>query len=255
MWPRRLAARRGPGREEATRAWSSGRATRCSRPAPTCRPCCRPSWSRGVGAIEGAEADLQNVMLKLRYATVPVVSGDSRYGAGWRLRSGGATRPSVSPRWKATSAWWKSVWAWCPAPAAWPTSRAARRENAGASTNKDILPFLTEGFTAAAMAKVGTSAIESRKIGYLLDGDLDRAEQGRAAVRRAATRPRRMFNAGYRPPHKRQFPVVGRSGKATIKGQLVNMRDGGFISPHDFHIAEPDRECGHAAATSMPARW
>ena len=39
-----------------------------------------------------------------------------------------------------------------------------------------------------------------------------------------------MFDAGYRPPHKRQFPVAGRSGKATIQGQLVNMRDGGFIS-------------------------
>ena len=46
-----------------------------------------------------------------------------------------------------------------------------------------------------------------------------------------------MFDAGYRPPHKRQFPVAGRSGKATIQGQLVNMRDGGFISQHDFHIA------------------
>jgi 3-hydroxyacyl-CoA dehydrogenase len=46
-----------------------------------------------------------------------------------------------------------------------------------------------------------------------------------------------MFNAGYRPPHRRSFPVAGRSGKATIQGQLVNMRDGGFISQHDFHIA------------------
>ena len=46
-----------------------------------------------------------------------------------------------------------------------------------------------------------------------------------------------MFNSGYRPPHRRQFPVVGRSGIATIKGSLVNMRDGGFISAHDFHIA------------------
>ena len=36
---------------------------------------------------------------------------------------------------------------------------------------------------------------------------------------------------------RRQFPVAGRSGAATIKGQLVNMRDGGFISAHDFHIA------------------
>jgi enoyl-CoA hydratase/carnithine racemase len=50
----------------------------------------------------------------------------------------------------------------------------ARRaaENAGQSTDKDLLPFLTEGFTAAAMAKVGTSALESRKLGYLLDSDV-----------------------------------------------------------------------------------
>jgi 3-hydroxyacyl-CoA dehydrogenase len=40
------------------------------------------------------------------------------------------------------------------------------------STHKDLLKFLTEGFTAAAMAKVGTSAIESRKLGYLLDSDV-----------------------------------------------------------------------------------
>ena len=31
--------------------------------------------------------------------------------------------------------------------------------------------------------------------------------------------------------------MAGRSGKATIQGQLVNMRDGGFVSQHDFHIA------------------
>jgi 3-hydroxyacyl-CoA dehydrogenase len=33
------------------------------------------------------------------------------------------------------------------------------------------------------------------------------------------------------------FPVGGRSAKATILGSLVNMRDGGYISQHDFHIA------------------
>ena len=46
-----------------------------------------------------------------------------------------------------------------------------------------------------------------------------------------------MANAGWRPPMKRQFPVAGRNGRATILGQLVNMRDGGFISQHDFDIA------------------
>jgi 3-hydroxyacyl-CoA dehydrogenase len=33
------------------------------------------------------------------------------------------------------------------------------------------------------------------------------------------------------------FPVAGRNAIATIKGQLANMRDGGFISAHDFHIS------------------
>ena len=46
-----------------------------------------------------------------------------------------------------------------------------------------------------------------------------------------------MANGGWRAPDKRLFPVAGRSGIATIKAQLVNMRDGGFISAHDFHIS------------------
>ena len=114
----------------------------------------------------------------------------------------------------------------------------ARRaaENAASSTDKDILKCLIEGFTAAAMAKVGTSAIESRKLGYLLDSDIIVAHKDEllyVAINEAVS----MFNSGYRAPHHRPFAVAGRSGIATIKGSLVNMRDGGFISQHDFHIA------------------
>jgi 3-hydroxyacyl-CoA dehydrogenase len=114
----------------------------------------------------------------------------------------------------------------------------ARRaaENAETSANKDVLPFLTAGFTAAAMATVGTSAIDSRKIGYLLHNDVIVANKDELLFI-AINEARAMFNSGYRAPQKRMFPVVGRSGLATIKGQLVNMRDGGFISAHDFHIA------------------
>ncbi|MDB5892107.1 MAG: Unsaturated acyl-CoA hydratase, partial [Polaromonas sp.] len=104
------------------------------------------------------------------------------------------------------------------------------------STHKDLLHFLTEGFTAAAMAKVGTSAIESRKLGYLLEGDVivpNKDELLHVAIAEAKA----MADGGWRAPLKRLFPVAGRSGKATIQGQLVNMRDGGFISAHDFHIA------------------
>ena len=53
----------------------------------------------------------------------------------------------------------------------------------------------------------------------------------------AMAQGRAMAQSGYRAPLRRLIPVAGRSGIATIKGSLVNMRDGGFISAHDFHIA------------------
>jgi len=114
----------------------------------------------------------------------------------------------------------------------------ARRaaENMQLSTSKDVLPFLTEGFTAAAMAKVGTSALESRKLGFLLDSDIV-VPHKEELLFVALNEAKAMANGGWRAPHKRLFPVAGRSGIATIKAQLVNMRDGGFISAHDFHIA------------------
>ena len=86
------------------------------------------------------------------------------------------------------------------------------------------------------MATVGTSALESRKLGYLQEGDVVVAHKDELLFV-AINEARAMFNSGYRAPHRRLIPVAGRSGVATIKGSLVNMRDGGFISAHDFHIA------------------
>lgn len=189
----------------------------------------------GAKAIEGAEAELQNVMLKLRYAAVPVVSAirGIALGGGCEMAVHSAKRVAAMESYVGLVEVGVGL-----VPGAGGLAYIARRaaENASTSTNKDILPFLTEGFTAAAMAKVGTSAIESRKIGYLLDSDVivpNKDELLFVALNEA----RALFNSGYRAPHKRQFPVVGRNGLATIKGQLVNMRDGGFISAHDFHIA------------------
>jgi 3-hydroxyacyl-CoA dehydrogenase len=117
--------------------------------------------------------------------------------------------------------------------------RAAEMAGAANVTNwatADIMKFATEGFTNAAMAKVGTSALESRKLGYLLDADIIVPHKDELLFV-ASTQARAMFDSGYRPPLKTPFPVAGRSAVATIKGQLANMRDGGFISAHDFHIS------------------
>ena len=105
-----------------------------------------------------------------------------------------------------------------------------------ANANADILKFATDGFTNAAMAKVGSSALESRKLGYLPWSDIIVPHKDELLFV-ASAQAKAMFDSGYRPPTRAPFPVAGRNGIATIKGQLANMRDGGFISAHDFHIS------------------
>ena len=189
----------------------------------------------GVAAIEDAEGFMQQTMLRLRYAGVPVVSAirGLALGGGCELGLYSAKRVAAMESYIGLVEVGVGL-----VPGAGGLTYIARRaaENSAASTDKDLLKFLTEGFTAAAMAKVGTSALESRKLGYLLESDVvvpNKDELLYVAIREAKA----MYEAGWRAPLKRLFPVAGRSAKATILGQLVNMRDGGFISQHDFRIA------------------
>jgi 3-hydroxyacyl-CoA dehydrogenase len=184
-------------------------------------------------------------MLRLRYAQVPVVSAmrGIALGGGCELAVYSSRRVAAMETYVGLVEVGVGL-----VPGAggltYIARRAAEMAQAG-NANADIFAFLKEGFTSAAMAKVGTSALESRKLGYLLDSDLvvpHKDELLHVAVQQA----RAMSAAGYRAPLKRLFPVAGRSGIATIKAQLANMRDGAFISAHDFHISAliADVVCG-----------
>ena len=189
----------------------------------------------GAAAIDEAVAELQRVMRRLRYANVPVVSAvrGLALGGGCEMAVHSARRVVHIESYVGLVEVGVGL-----VPGAGGLTYIARRaaENAASSTGKDLLPFLIEGFTAAAMAKVGTSALESRKLGYLMDSDVIVPHKDELLFV-ALNEAKALYQGGYRAPHKRQFPVAGRSGKATILGSLVNMRDGGFISQHDFHIA------------------
>ncbi len=188
----------------------------------------------GVKAIAEAELEMQQAMLRLRYATVPVVSAvrGLALGGGCELACYTARRVVAMESYIGLVEVGVGL-----VPGGGGLAYIARRaaENAALSTGKDLLPFLTEGFTAAAMAKVGTSALESRKLGYLLDSDVVVPHKDELLFV-ALNEAKAMFDSAYRAPLKRQFPVAGRSGLATIKGSLVNMRDGGFISAYDYFI-------------------
>ena len=189
----------------------------------------------GSKAIEPAEQALQDLMLRVRYAQVPVVTAlrNMVLGGGCELAVHSAKRVAAMESYIGLVEVGVGL-----VPGAGGLTYIARRaaEACRATTHQDLLPFLTKGFTAAAMATVGTGAIESRELGYLLWSDTivpNKDELLYVAIQEAQA----LHQAGYRPPLKRLFAVAGRSGKATIQGQLINMRDGGFISEHDFHIA------------------
>ncbi len=189
----------------------------------------------GAKAIEPLEKALQDAMLRVRYAQIPVVVAlrNMVLGGGCELSVYAAKRVAAMESYIGLVEVGVGL-----VPGGGGLAYIARRaaERMQETTSKDILPFITAGFTAAAMATVGTGALESRQLGYLLWSDTivpHKDELLFVAIQEAKA----LHTAGYRPPAKRLFPVGGRSAKATIQGQLINMRDGGFISEHDFHIA------------------
>lgn len=190
----------------------------------------------GAKGIAPEEKRLQDAMLRVRYAQVPVVAAirGIALGGGCELLVHCAKRVAAMESYIGLVEVGVGL---LPGGGGltYIARRAAEMANA-ANAGADIFAFLKEGFTSAAMAKVGTGALDSKKLGYLLDSDVivpNKDELLYVALQQAKS----MSESGWRPPLKTTFPVAGRSAIATIKAQLSNMRDGGFISAHDFHIA------------------
>jgi 3-hydroxyacyl-CoA dehydrogenase len=179
---------------------------------------------------------LQDAFLRMRYAQVPVVAAmrGIALGGGCEIAIHCARRVAAMETYVGFVEVGVGL---VPAGGglAYVARRAAEMAAAG-NANADILKFVTDGFTNAAMAKVGTSAIESKKLGYLVEGDIVVPHKDEL-LHVAMVQVKAMAESGWRPPAKALFPVAGRNAIATIRGQLTNMRDGGFISGHDYHIA------------------
>ena len=103
-------------------------------------------------------------------------------------------------------------------------------------TQHDQLPFLRTYFQTVAMAKVSRSASDAKELGFLRAAD-SVVFNAFELLHVARATARALSEAGYRPPlAPRNVPVAGRTGIATLEMMLVNLRDGGFISPYDFEI-------------------
>jgi 3-hydroxyacyl-CoA dehydrogenase len=199
----------------------------------------------GGKGIAPEEKKLQDAMLAIRYANVPVVAAmrGLALGGGCELAIHCARRVAHVESYIGLVEVGVGL-----VPGAGGLTYLARRAAemaAAGNSGSDVFTFLKDGFLTAATAKVATSAHEARKNGFLLDSDVILANKDEL-LHVATAQVKAMFEAGYRPPHRALFPVAGRSGIATIKGQVANMRDGGFVSAHDYHLAAciADVVCG-----------
>jgi 3-hydroxyacyl-CoA dehydrogenase len=115
--------------------------------------------------------------------------------------------------------------------------RAADEVKRGASGGQlDHFPFLRTYFQSIATAAVSKSALEAKEQGYLRAPDPVLAHS-HELLHVAKAEARALADAGYRPPlPARDIPVAGKTGLATLTMLLVNMRDGGFISPYDHEV-------------------
>jgi len=118
--------------------------------------------------------------------------------------------------------------------------RAAERSAGG----DDIQPSVNRAFETIGMAKVSTSAPDAVRLGLMRGTDRTVMNRDRLLyeARRAVLE---LDRDGYVGRGEEKIPVVGREGKAVLELAAYTMREGGYISDHDWKIA---RKLAHVLA-------
>ncbi|HYG57803.1 MAG TPA: 3-hydroxyacyl-CoA dehydrogenase/enoyl-CoA hydratase family protein, partial [Symbiobacteriaceae bacterium] len=102
-------------------------------------------------------------------------------------------------------------------------------------TGLDLQPIVNKVFETIGLAKVSTSAVEARGLGYLKKADriaINRDHQLWEAKQAVLEMDRRGYNA----PEPALIPALGPSGRAVLELGLYNMRLSGWASEHDCKI-------------------
>ena len=102
----------------------------------------------------------------------------------------------------------------------------------------DFFPFVRQTFETVAMAKVSTSAKEAQKLGFMRSTDRISINRDHL-IHHAKRSVLALVQEGYRPPRpKTNIKVLGEKGYALLQMGLFYMREGGYSSQYDEHVAK-----------------
>lgn len=111
-------------------------------------------------------------------------------------------------------------------------------ENVTNPFNPSLLPFVRTAFQNIATAEVGTGFKRSMEAGYVRSSDIMVANADHR-LSRAKQVALSMAAAGFDPGKPRtDIPVVGESGRAAFELAAISMRDSGWATEYDLHIAK-----------------
>ncbi|PWV62230.1 3-hydroxyacyl-CoA dehydrogenase/enoyl-CoA hydratase family protein [Plasticicumulans acidivorans] len=202
--------------------------------------------------IEAMVANFQRTALRLKYAQVPVVAALQGMALGggceFALQSSERVFALESPIGLVEAGVGLiPAGGGCKEMALQAAALAAR------TANRDPLACLQPLFMPIATARLAANAIEARDRGFAQAGD-SVVFHPREVLYVALQRARALSASGYHPPlPARAVAVAGRDGIATLQMTLVNMREGGQISAHDYRVGSALAEalCGGAVDSGM----
>ncbi|CAM2799194.1 3-hydroxyacyl-CoA dehydrogenase/enoyl-CoA hydratase family protein [Legionella worsleiensis] len=100
----------------------------------------------------------------------------------------------------------------------------------------DLLTFIQPYYQQIATAQVAGSATQAINMGYMRHTD-SVVMHANEVLFVALAKVKAMQAANYLPPIARNFKVAGIEGHARLQAGLINWLEGGFISQHDYFLA------------------
>ncbi|QRN40744.1 MAG: 3-hydroxyacyl-CoA dehydrogenase [Neisseriaceae bacterium] len=192
-----------------------------------------PAFTSGdFQAIEKTIKLFQDVSMKIRYSQVPVVSAVNGYALGGGCEILLHSNKVVAALESYIGLVEVGVGL---IPGGGGTKEFALR--AIQESKGDLLASIKDYYMNIAMAKVATSALEAKETKHLRESDVvifNAYELLYVAIQEALT----LAQSGFKPEQPQTFTVGGRTVAASIFGQLVNMKEGRFISEYDSHLGQ-----------------